>query len=65
MNSGWAAALTAFAALIGTLAGVLIRSGRRDGKIDAVLEQLTRITQDHETRLRVVERYQPQHRRSR
>lgn len=41
----------AVAGLNPALAG--IRSGaRRDGKIDAALEQLARITADHEDRLR-------------
>jgi len=50
-----AEALAAWTAVAGTLAtcgGVLWRSGRRDGKIDQVLEQLTELTKDHEARLR-------------
>ena len=64
--SAWVAAVAALAALIGTCGGVLWSGGRRDGKIDAILEQLASITQDHETRLRAVEhQWTPQHRRTR
>ena len=55
MTSGWAGALIALAALVGGLGGALWRGGRRDGKIDAVLEQLGRIVEDHEARLRIIE----------
>lgn len=64
LSPGWAAAAVSFAALAGTFAGSLWRGGRRDGKIDAVLDQLTRIVEDHEVRLRAVER-SPRHARQR
>lgn len=49
------AAATVFMAL-GVLVGMIWRSGKRDGKIDAVLERLTALTDDHEYRLRQLER---------
>jgi hypothetical protein len=64
MSAAWISACVATAMAFGVIAGALWRGGRRDGKIDAVLEELTRIASDHETRLRVVERtWIPQHRR--
>jgi hypothetical protein len=56
MTAAWlSAAVTALMAL-GAALGVIWRSGKRDGKLDALLEQLTRITDDHEWRLRQLER---------
>lgn len=55
-------------AVIGTLitiAAIVWRDGRRDGRVDAVLERLTHIAEDHEIRLRAVERRRPgSHRRT-
>lgn len=53
--TAWLAALVPTAALAGAAVGSIWRGGRRDGKIDTVLEQLTKMAQDHETRLRNVE----------
>lgn len=53
--TAWLVALVPAAALAGATGGAIWRGGRRDGKIDAVLEQLTKIVEDHETRLRLVE----------
>jgi hypothetical protein len=64
VSSGWAAAIIATCMMLGSFAAILWRGGKRDGRIDAVLEQLTRIAGDHETRLRNVERWTPQHRRT-
>ena len=55
MSPEWIAVAISGAGLLGILAGVLVRGGRRDGKIDAVLEQLTKIIEDHEGRIRVLE----------
>lgn len=48
--------LIAFAALavaaLGPVISGAVAGARRDGKIDAAIEQLTRITTDHEARLR-------------
>lgn len=56
MDAAWAAVLVAalvfvFGA-IGTIIGFLMRGARREGRVDAVLEQLAEITADHEKRLR-------------
>lgn len=53
MNASTWIALAALAvAAFGPVASNLAAGGRRDGKIDAAIEQLTRITADHEARLR-------------
>ena len=50
------AELIAFGALavaaLGPVISATVSGARRDGKIDAAIEQLTRITTDHEARLR-------------
>lgn len=56
MSSGWAAAAVAIVMMGLTFAGFIWRTGRRDGRIDAVLERLTYLAEDHESRLRAVER---------
>lgn len=64
MSSGWAAAAVAIVMMGLTFAGFIWRTGRRDGRIDAVLERLTDLTEDHEVRLRIIERSPvPQRRR--
>lgn len=55
MNAAWISALVATTMALGVLAGALWRGGRRDGKIDAVLQQLTKLVEDHEARIRAVE----------
>jgi hypothetical protein len=56
-GGAWAAiaALAAAAAAVGSCAGVLWHGGRREGRVDAVLERLTQLGEDHEDRLRDVE----------
>jgi len=44
------------------VAGAVWRGGRRDGKIDSVLELLTKITGDHEDRIRMLEEIRRGHR---
>jgi hypothetical protein len=56
VSAAWAGVIAAFGMLAGVVAGGLWRGGRRDGKVDAVLEHLTAMAADHETRLRLVER---------
>jgi hypothetical protein len=56
MTAAWALAFAALTTLLGGCIGSLWRGGRREGKVDAVLEQLTRITADHENRIRAQER---------
>lgn len=63
MNAAWASVIAGFAAVAGTGAGVLWRGGRRDGRVDAVLERLTDIAEDHEERIRIVEHGRPRARR--
>ena len=55
MTSGWAAVLVAAAMMGGTVIAVIWRGGRRDGRVDAVLERLTDLAEDHETRIRGLE----------
>jgi hypothetical protein len=65
VNAAWAGVLVTVALVAGGGIGAIWRAGRRDGKVDAVLEQLTDIAQDHETRLRIVEHKRAPERRSR
>lgn len=50
------AELISFGALVvaafGPVISSLVSGAKRDGKIDAAIEQLTKITTDHEVRLR-------------
>ena len=55
MTSGWAAVLVALVMMTGTVAAVIWRGGRRDGRVDAVLERLTDLAEDHEGRIRTLE----------
>ena len=56
MSAQWAGVLVAALALALTAGGIIGRwianGAKRDAKVDAVLEQLTNIAGDHETRLR-------------
>ena len=54
--SAWAAVLVGMAGLLGMIAGRLLSLGRREGRVDAILERLTAMAQDHEGRIRVLER---------
>lgn len=61
-GAAWAGvAVSALLALVAVLA-VIQRAATRDGKIDAVLEQLTELTADHEDRIRYLERRPPRRR---
>lgn len=51
-SSTWIALGALAVAAFGPVASQLVAGARRDGKIDAAIEQLTRITTDHEARLR-------------
>lgn len=55
MNPTVAGLLVAVFGLLVTIGAVIWRDGRRDGRIDTVLEQLTKIAVDHEDRIRSVE----------
>ena len=50
--STWIALGALAVAAFGPVVNRLAADARRDGKIDAAIEQLTRITTDHEDRLR-------------
>ena len=50
--STWIALGALAVAALGPVINRLAADARRDGKIDAALEQLTAITADHENRLR-------------
>lgn len=63
MSASWAAVLVALGMLAGTLAALLWRGGRRDGRVDAVLERLAEIADDHEDRIRGLEHRPARHRR--
>lgn len=57
MSASWAAVAVAAAALIfgalGAVIGFLLRSARREGKLDALLKQIVETLSDHERRLRL------------
>ncbi|MHB1877556.1 MAG: hypothetical protein ACYCPF_22205, partial [Streptosporangiaceae bacterium] len=53
--AAWSAVLLSALLLTATLIGVVWRGGRRDGKLDAILEELRRIGVDHEERIRKLE----------
>ncbi len=55
MSAAWAAVAVSVIVMLGALGRELLVRGSRDGKIDACLEQLTRIAADHESRLRILE----------
>jgi hypothetical protein len=55
VSAAWAAVVVSVVVAAAALARELLKRGERDGKIDACLDQLTQITRDHETRLRLLE----------
>ncbi len=55
MNPAWIAVSATVIIALFTGGAVLIRTGRHAGRLEAVLEQLAKITADHEGRIRVVE----------
>ncbi len=62
MSAAWATvlgALVALAGLLGVVGGRLWRGGRREGKVDQVLEDLTQLVGDHEDRIRLLEHRPP------
>lgn len=52
MSAAWITALVPLLVALGAVAAWLISAGRREGKLDAALEMLTKIADDHEQRLR-------------
>ena len=61
--ASWAAVWISAGTALASVAGLVFRGGRRDGRVDAVLEQLARITGDHEKRIRGLELEAGRHRR--
>lgn len=53
--AAWSAVLLSALLLAATLIGIVWRGGRRDGKLDAILDELRRIGADHEERIRALE----------
>jgi hypothetical protein len=63
MSPAWGLVLTGIMTAL-AVAGLIWRDGRRDGRTDTILERLTAIAEDHETRLRDVEHGSRARRRS-
>ncbi|MGH3275890.1 MAG: hypothetical protein ACRDNZ_16390 [Streptosporangiaceae bacterium] len=55
ISASWASVLAAVAVLAGALSARLWAAGRREGRIDAVLEKLTELTADLDERVRLLE----------
>jgi hypothetical protein len=56
MTAEWAAVVISAITALAAVAVAVLREGRREGKLDACLEQLTEIVRDHEERIRALER---------
>lgn len=56
MTAEWASVMVAAIVAVTLMAGWMLREGRREGKLDAILERLTQMAEDHENRLRLLER---------
>lgn len=56
MSASWVTVLVALVVALGGAAAWLLREGRREGKLDAILERLTDIATDHEQRMRQLEK---------
>lgn len=50
--AAWAGSIVAMLTCAGMCAGVFWRLGRREGKVDEILDELKAARQDHEQRLR-------------
>lgn len=55
MTASWAAVLISAAVAAISVAAMVYRGGRRDGKIDAILGRLVELGEDHELRIRDIE----------
>ena len=58
MTAPWAGSIIATIMCAGSIATMVWRAGRRDGKVDQILEQLTAVAQDREQRIRDLQRDQ-------
>lgn len=56
MSASWAAVITAAVVALGSVAAVIWRGGRHEGKLDTVLERLADVAEDHEERIRDLEK---------
>jgi hypothetical protein len=57
MNASWAGAVVALIVALAGAARYFQNRGRREGKLDAILEHLATIAVDHEDRLRDLEKH--------
>jgi hypothetical protein len=55
VSAAWAGSVIAMVTCVLAIAGLVYKAGRREGKLDEVLERLTDIADDHEDRLRALE----------
>lgn len=56
MSANWASVAVAGLVALGLFLGWWRKSARREGKVDALLARLTEIGEDHEDRIRDLER---------
>lgn len=55
MSASWAAVAVSASVALFSVAALIYRSGRREGKLDAVLADVAEILKDHEQRIRGLE----------
>lgn len=55
MSASWAAVLASIIVMLGALSIALIKSGRHEGRLEAILDRLVEVSGDHEQRLRTME----------
>lgn len=62
MSASWAGVAITALMLAATLIVWVWRDGQRQGRQDVILDRLTSIAEDHEDRIRTIERHRPRHR---
>jgi hypothetical protein len=55
MSAAWAAVAISMCMLGAAIIGFIWRAGRRDGKLDTILEHVAELLDDHEDRIRDLE----------
>lgn len=55
MSASWATVLASVIVMLGALSVALIKSGRHEGRLEAILDRLTEVSGDHEQRIRGLE----------
>jgi hypothetical protein len=55
VSASWAAVMVSVVLALAAIGRELLARGARDGKIDKCMEQLTKIAEDHEGRIRLLE----------